>query len=281
MCKHAKMAYNLKISEFSSLEFNPEWKHDFEIDECYIQSFASTDIIRVQLFILKTSTLNISINNLSTNETSIIPFDKIGEQDNYNVYFFELTGLDEGTYTINISNVTNEIIASSTFNILSDDILLDTVLLRYTNVENMFDVIFKDEDDNNYFFEFRIPGGFQYGDVSLKSSAEIFRDQRFALNQLSAYPYKTTPLTIGTKSGVPNWVGEKINLIFSLSNVTIDDKIYVRSEGAEVERIQNIPYYPLYVFKIDIEPSEFYSSSFDFYPTGYRIHTRQFSKQFN
>lgn len=61
------------ISRFSSLNFQ-EWKHSFETDECYMQKFASTDIITVQFLSDKFSLPNIVLTDTSIGESqSIVP----------------------------------------------------------------------------------------------------------------------------------------------------------------------------------------------------------------
>ncbi|WP_035332114.1 hypothetical protein, partial [Dysgonomonas capnocytophagoides] len=55
------------------------------------------------------------------------------------------------------------------------------------------------------------------------------------------------------------WAAEKLNLIFSLSDIWVDEESYVRSEGStpQVTKIQYM--YPLYVYKIEVEQSDFYN----------------------
>lgn len=257
--------YNIKISEYSSLEFDPEWKHDFETDECYMQSFASSDNMRVQFSMSKDYTPSVILEE-KYNTAVNIPTIQIAENEDVYVYTFSITGLATGCYKVRIKNNEKGFSVASYFQIQPSCYLHHTTLLRYTNRENMFDVVFLNENEENYYFELRVPGGFQYRDISFNVSDETFRDQRYTLSQLSAFPYETNPLTIGTKEGVPIWVGRKINLIFSLSAVTVDDTEYIRSEGAEVEMTQLGTYYPLYVFTISLEPTEFYSTTYSRIP---------------
>jgi hypothetical protein len=60
-------------------------------------------------------------------------------------------------------------------------------------------------------------------------------------------------LTIGTKRGVPQWVGNRINNIFKLSDILVNDVETVRNEGSTPDIVQVGSDYPLYVFKLNVE----------------------------
>lgn len=260
---------SLKISQFSSLNFS-DWKHDFESEECYVQSFAKRDIIRVQLSQDESANFSFRFIDLGLNKSNDIALTLIDTKDNYKIYSFSYTGLDVGRYRIEILNDLGEVVSFSSFNVLEREALKDTIRLRYTHRENHYDVMFL-EDEENLHFDFRVEGGFLYNEFQFKANTNNFRDQFYSDHQLSANPYETRKLTIGTSEGVPIWVGRKVNLIFSLSEVLINGDRYVRSEGSEPEIITLGNLYPKYVFKIDVEPRDFYSERQKEYPYTYYI----------
>jgi hypothetical protein len=126
--------------------------------------------------------------------------------------------------------------------------LCDTVLISYTHRRNEYDTEFSQR-----VFNFRIEGGIYPGDKTQALDNEVFRDQRFAPHQIVAETYEVSVLTVGTKKGVPQWVGRKINDIFKLSDVRVDGVRMVRNESSVPELVQLGAYYPLYVFKLNIE----------------------------
>lgn len=260
----------LKISFFSSLDFS-QWKHDFEIDECYVQKFSRYDNIRVQVSIKETTDITFQLKDLTLDTTTLITLIPIGEKDGYNVYYFELGGKEIGCYRVEALNNFNEVVSYSNFSVLDSENLNNTVRIRYTHRINEYDVIFFDDEDNQYSFDIRVEGGFLYGEMQFPVSNNTFRNQRYENIQLSASPYEVHTLTLGTGAGVPIWVARKVNLIFSLSDTTVNGVPYVRSESSEPEITELGADYPLYVIKIALEPNEFYSYYNKEYPYTYKI----------
>jgi len=127
------------------------------------------------------------------------------------------------------------------------------------SLEEQLQDIVNDTVAYNRYFDFRFEGGFLPSENNFPVDTNDFRDQRYTQTQLSALPYKVKTLTAGSRAGVPYWVGEKINLIFSCSSVHIGKLEYVRSEGSEPEVNQINELYPLYVYKIALEVKDNYN----------------------
>ena len=83
--------------------------------------------------------------------------------------------------------------------------------------------------------------------------SEGFRDQSDRYKQLSALPYRKDIFSVGGGFGVPNWVADKLNYIFSTSFVLIDEMKYSRSESAVPEMTSIHGDYPMYLYKIELE----------------------------
>ena len=266
------MAYNIKISKFSSLNFS-EWKNYFQTDTCYVQKFAPGDTIRCQLSLTDDANVSIKFKDHRTGEVSDVNIVELLVQDNLTTYYFEYTGLDFGRYEVFITNYWyEEKVASCVFDVMPPDMLQNTVLFRYENREDRYDTVFLN-GDNHYSFDFRVEGGFLFSEIKSQVNNNTFRDQSYRIYQLSAYPYQTKTLTLGTSRGVPWWVAEKVNLIFSLSDVLIGDDIYTRSEGSSPEVTEIDRNYPLYVIKMDVEPAEIFSEQKKKYPDTYFLVT--------
>lgn len=257
------MASIIEISKFSSLDFGSRWQHHFEQQEIYTQVFAIDDIIRVQFSTSDIDNITINIISDSGSET-IIPEEIGATADETPIYQFLIAVEESGRYEVQFSNDYEDIFTSSRFIILDDSELIDTVLLRYTHRMNDYDVVFTGESQLH--FDFRFAGGSLFSETKFNVNSNNFRDQRESPRTLSAYPYKTETLTIGDNKGVPSWVAEKVNLIFCLSDILLDGEYHVRSEGSTPEISDTIDKYPLYIYKMEIEPRVSYNHSINMYP---------------
>lgn len=251
-----------KISKYSSLSFYHNWKTPFEIEQCYIQKFATTDNLRVQYTESSSISLIIKLKNLTTGDVADITPSVINnyEQDGiaYTVSEVLLSGLSVGHYSLEFYRY-SDLVDGSLFCVQDIEDLEKTILISYTSREDNFDAIFTEGEDSFKVFEWRIEGILMPSETTFFVDNEYFRDQRAINKQLYANPYKKDTLTIGDGFGVPVWAAEKLNLIFSLSDIWVDEESYVRSEGStpQVTKIQYM--YPLYVYKIEVEQSDFYN----------------------
>lgn len=105
----------------------------------------------------------------------------------------------------------------------------NTILFAYTNNRNEYGVVF---ESTTYFFrcesilsEF-VPG----------SREKVFEDEPANIYTLSSYPFRVFKLIIGDAKGVPDWVADKINRIFSCKTVYLDNKQFARTDGSKMER---------------------------------------------
>ncbi|MDR1370577.1 MAG: hypothetical protein LBJ72_10725 [Dysgonamonadaceae bacterium] len=243
-------------SKYSSLYLGEEkfWKAFFDRDVCFVQTFASGDEIRVQF------------RGYSENSTAKYK-NQNGTETNLTVnmlYSDSITGLKLfeaaftihaiGEYKFTLTNGTESVL--SFFSVKTQAELINTVLLNYTHRRNEYDTIFVQENGVRKTFNFRIEGGLYPGDKTQAVENETFRDQRFNPFQTASEVYQISILTIGTGKGVPQWVGNKINHIFNLSNILIDGISTARNESSVPDMIQVAGYHPLYVFKLNIEQSD-------------------------
>lgn len=261
-------------SKFSSLYLGKKgnWKAQFDQDVCYMQKFAIDEEIRIQ-FVGYTDVFFAEYTDGKNDvQLDIQLLHQEGDKRIFEVVF----SIDkEGVYMFHLTD--DDIEAYSYFHVKKEDELQNTVLISYTQEINDFDTIFIDEEGIQKTFNFRIEGGFYPGDKTQAVENEIFRDQRFAPYQLSADTYEVSVLTIGTKKGVPQWVGNKINNIFKLPDVLVNGISTTRSESSIPELIKVSDYYPLYVFKLSIEQSDI-----EVINEGYsRIFDIQFDNTFN
>jgi hypothetical protein len=263
------MDVSIKNSKFSSLSFRDDWQTWFDTESCYIQKFAAGEEIRIQFTSRDTGFEAKYINEneaetdltgglgrlkeITDGETTLFLFEIVFTVNTPGLYRFELTsGLADPVGTC--------------FRIKEKEELKGTVLLSYTHRKNEYDTMFFNSDGTRKTFNFRVEGGIYPGDKTQHVENEVFRDQRFNPHQTSAMAYEVSVLTTGASDGVPQWVGNKINNIFLLSDVEVDGIRSVRNESAAVELISTGTGNPLYVHKISIEqPNEDVHTLIDHY----------------
>ena len=242
----------LKISDFSSLNFRHDWRLHFQYPAGYVQRFLPSDSIYVQYATIGqyVGDLEIWLTDSAGNDISQLKPTVIKTTDDVTVSAVAWPPLPVGSYILQFRIAQySRVIAWAPFCIVAE--LPDSVLFTYTNYRDDFDTVFNTEID------YRVEAVWLPTDTSFLVNAESFRDQNGIAHQLSAQPYETRALTIGggiSAFGVPDWVARKINNIFSCSSVFIDGEQYARSEGAVPEKTDIATDYPLFMYKITVEP---------------------------
>lgn len=242
----------LKISDFSSLNFRHDWRLHFQYPAGYVQRFLPSDSIYVQYATIGqyVGDLEIWLTDSAGNDISQLEPTVIKTTDDVTVSAVAWPPLPVGSYILQFRIAQySRVIAWAPFCIVAE--LPDSVLFTYTNYRDDFDTVFNTEID------YRVEAVWLPTDTSFLVNAESFRDQNGIAHQLSAQPYETRALTIGggiSAFGVPDWVARKINNIFSCSSVFIDGEQYARSEGAVPEKTDIATDYPLFMYKITVEP---------------------------
>jgi hypothetical protein len=240
-----KMNVSITNSKFSSLSFRRDWQAPFDTESCYVQKFAVAEEIRIQF---ASSDTGFEAKHISETEVetplTVTGLITVGEKTLFEVVFSVNT---PGFYRFELTGGPTDP-AEAYFCVQPVEELEGTILLSCTHRKNDFETIF-----DNRRFNFRVEGGIYPGDKTQAIENETFRDQRFTLHQTVATAYEVSTLTIGSPKGVPQWVANKINWIFCLSDVEIDGVKSVRNESATPELVSTGANNPLYVHKIRIE----------------------------
>lgn len=249
----------LVISEFSTLNFRDNWRLAGQYPARYVQRLLRTDSIDTQYALFGDFQGNLSvIMTDATGDTiatgTLTALGALGDGTAYRVDWPEtLFPLASGSYAVVFRLLPYDMqLARAEFCVENE--LPDTVLFDVTNDEDDFNTIF-----NGQHFRFRVEAAWMPADVTFQAESQHFRDQNGALHQLHSSPYETRTLTIGgcgDTIGVPNWVGRKVNKLLACSTVTIDGTRYSRSEGANVERTDIADNWPMYLYKIALEPTD-------------------------
>jgi hypothetical protein len=253
-------------SKFSSLSLvgKEQWRAPFDRDVCYIQKFAAGEEIRIQ-FVSDTggfvagyidgrgNGVPVSVHTLTSDDDRSL-FEAVFSVDKAGDYDFYLAGssfYDPETFAVDGYARVCGNVYTARFAVRPVCDLRDTMLISYTHRRPEYDTIFEQR-----MFNLRVEGGIYPGDKTQALNNEVFRDQRFMPYQTAAESYEVSVLTVGTGRGVPQWVGNKINSIFKLSDVYVDGVRTVRNESSVPELIQAGTRYPLYVFKLNVEQAD-------------------------
>ena len=166
----------------------------------YVQTFATTDQIdgftEEPLFEI---TLNIRVIN---EETTLR---------------FATLSLSPGVYSVEIDGIGKSQSVKITDNVKE---LAKTTLIQYSmhNNRQREDAIFF-IDNMQYFFDFRVPGGFKESNWSFSVENEQFVTDKADVMQLYALESTQHKFTLGTSQGCPVWFAEMLNRILCCTYV--------------------------------------------------------------
>lgn len=142
----------------------------------------------------------------------------------------------------------------------------ETMLYQYTNSYNKNDIIFTGGTGREILL-LRVEANIR--NFQPKSQKQSFNDQEYDGTLLSGITYRTHINWVGG-TGIPDWVIDKLNLIFSFDSVKIDTTYYEVTEDFKGEREQyqlnQDGRWQLPVQEIPGDPGESYQPGVD--PTG-------------
>lgn len=227
------------VSPFTPLFFI-QGKRDGIASE-YMQTFAPTDRILLQIFDAKSNVPSVEIRDACTGEwLSDIHLNQWQVNDKVWLNFSEIS-LNVGEYKVVIPGLING--TSQPFRVIDDaDELANTTLIQYSmkNNKQRTDATFF-IDNMQYFFDFRVHGGFKDSNWSFGVESEQFVNQQSDIIQLFNLESTQKKFTLGSSQGVPIWFGEMLNRILVCSHVYFDGVKYSRKESGvpEVSAVQD------------------------------------------
>ena len=219
----------MKISPFTPLHFGIEPESD-GLPSRYVQLFASTDQIMVQVFASGDETLSDATlkDAHGSDVIGTIGWNEWEMNEDKSCFFLTLQGLSPGHYILNVGGIDSDEF------IITDDaqLLARTTLIQYRFKDN------RQRDDVvsvihyvPFFFDWRVPGGFKDSGWQFGVSNEQFVTQREDVVELFAMDYVTKAFTMGGPEGVPVWYGELLNRLLTCSYVYFDGVRYTRNES--------------------------------------------------
>lgn len=239
------------ISPFTPLFFVNRKADGIESE--YMQTFAPTDRILLEIFSGDTSDITV----LLIDEIKRCPVDQIKlnkwVMNTDIVLNFTTISLSPGCYSVYVQGV-----GKSEFFCVTDDsgILQSTTLIQYSNRNNRQrnDVVFF-IDHMQYFFDWRVPGGFKDANWGFNVESEQFVTPSADIAQLFGMESTTRRFTLGNSSGVPVWYGEMLNRILTCSHVYFDGEKYSRKESNVPEMTQPLSGVNSFIFNQTLQKS--------------------------
>lgn len=231
-----------KISPFTPLFFNPST--DIGLSSRYVQVFSTSDHILLQIIAYnENSSPEVYIVDAVGGDRRLVNMMSWAMNTDESLYFMEITGLDEGLYYVEVNGVRSEI-----FRISKD--VSGTVLLQYSNPNNRMrtDAVFW-VDGMQYFFDFRIPGGFKDDDWVFGVDNEQYTTSLNDVVDIYSVDNVQKNLTLGDSRGCPVWYAELLNRALCCSYFYVDGIRYVRVDSNVPEMNVLVEGIRSYVFK--------------------------------
>jgi hypothetical protein len=182
----------------------------------------------------------------------------------------------DGTYVIQVVFTLSD---DSTDDYLSEPIEIkqsheNTILLGYRHSENDFDMIhqkklidYKTDIDAGTttpqslivaapVYRMRVEGGLWSKDEAPASDDVAYVDETRSTKMLSSTPFNKYLFSFGNNDGLPNWLIDKINRVFSCEFVKIDRTFYTKSDGASFAQLHFTERYPMGAWSLEVVPYE-------------------------
>ena len=241
------------VSPFTPLFFGKR-KTD-GIESSYIQTFSTTDKILIQIFINPAEMPIAYVNEHPTGKALYrINFNQWDISPDLRLYFTEIC-LNPGYYSVQINGHGT----SDVFRVTDkDNILCNTTLIQYSmkNNRQRTDTMFF-IDGMQYFFDFRVPGGFKDSSWTFSVENEQFETPTGDISQLFGLATTQKKFTMGNALGVPVHFAELLNLILTCSHVYFDGVKYSRKESNVPEMTVQIEGVNSFVFTQMLQKSTY------------------------
>ena len=246
----------IKIAYLSPLRFYREDAEtacslvaDHEKTRPYLQRFNKTDKLYFQVLLLKENWTAISYDIIKDGNVIITKQGKIAGTYGTSYTVWEVRNeddiigtIDPGIYKIvvKVTLLDNTVVRynSEYFEICSlDHPAENTVLIEYSHDGNDYDTAFYPVGtlQSRRFFQLRVPGGMPSSGFQPASKDTFYVDQHRDVVMLDSIPFNLYKFTFGTGSGLPNWMIDKLNRIFSCSYVELNGRQFVKNDGAKLE----------------------------------------------
>lgn len=239
----------IKISPFTPLFFSPS-SDRFGADSKYVQLFSPEDNILIQVLTTTEYKMDSRLKNHVDGSIRDIEFQSFSLKDDTTVFYSTITGLTPGYYSVTVGEQECDV-----FKVTNDEKELSkTTLIRYSMRSNKQrnDCVFWNGEDQ-FYFEFRAPGGFKDDDWTFAVNNEQFEIFNGNIVELFAVESTQKKFTLGNAEGCPVWFAEHLNRILCCSNVYFNGVRFVRKGNSVPEMTQEIVSLKSYIFKVSLQ----------------------------
>ena len=239
----------IKISPFTPLFFSPS-SDKFGADSKYVQLFSPEDNILIQVLTTTEYKMDGRLKNHVDGSIQDIEFQSFSLKDDTTVFYSTITGLAPGYYSVTVGEQECYV-----FKVTNDEKELSkTTLIRYSMRSNKQrnDCVFWNGEDQ-FYFEFRAPGGFKDDDWTFAVNNEQFEISNGNIVELFAIESTQKKFTLGNAEGCPVWFAEHLNRILCCSNVYFNGVRFVRKGNSVPEMTQEIVSLKSYIFKVSLQ----------------------------
>lgn len=212
--------------------------------------FAPTDNIFIEVITTTEYRMNGLLKNHVDGTSREIEFQSFSLKDGSIVFHSTITGLASGYYSISVGDQ-----ECNVFKVTDDEHELDkTTLIRYSMRSNKRrnDCIFWNGEEQ-FYFEFRAPGGFKDDDWTFAVNNEQFEISNGNIVELFAVESTQKKFTLGNAEGCPVWFAEHLNRILCCSNVYFNGVRFVRKGNSVPEMTKEIVSLKSYIFKVSLQ----------------------------
>ena len=239
----------IKISPFTPLFFSPS-SDRFGADSKYVQLFSPEDNILIQVLTTTEYKIDSRLKNHVDGSIRDIEFQSFSLKDDTTVFYSTITGLAPGYYSVTVGEQECDV-----FKVTNDEkVLSKTTLISYSMRSNKQrnDCVFWNGEDQ-FYFEFRAPGGFKDDDWTFAVNNEQFEISNGNIVELFAVESTQKKFTLGNAEGCPVWFAEHLNRILCCSNVYFNGVRFVRKGNSVPEMTKEIVSLKSYIFKVSLQ----------------------------
>ena len=237
------------ISPFTPLFFHPS-TDTFQSPSSNVQVWSPEDQILVQVISYDTrdnvpdAVLNSYDERMVKTESTLV-WNTWRMNTDVTIFWTVITALTNGLYSVTIDE------ESELFKVTDDEAELSkTTLLQYSSSSNRErkDVCFW-IDMQQYFFSFRVPGGFKDNGWQFGVDNEQFTDMDYDVTDVCAHEQLVKVFTLGNSIGVPPWYAHLLNMALCCTYVYLDGVRYVRSESNVPEMTESVETLKSFIYK--------------------------------
>lgn len=244
----------VEVPQYLTKHFDDYWFSEqlqpYETRVEYKQKYQTSDVIYLQF---EANFAAIQIEVIDCEQTVLLTQSATQVRANKYMpgyYVYELTislaAFGAGTYWLKLNlGVGSKLMISEPIDVATT--WPGTVLFQYNNSKYHGDVIF----ETGIIFGFRCDAVIRRLDPGNERTA--YRDQKLNPTMLKVRPFRAFELGIGHRVGIPDWVIDKMNWIWSCDSVQCDGKSFAVLEDSKFEDKEIDPVYPLRQWALNIQ----------------------------